>query len=183
MTRLRIVIDARRIHDFGIGTYSRNLVQALAAEDPHNLYSVVISPRDLHELPTLPENFYIATYGRSDVDFADHIAFPAFLRKLEADLYHIPVNAVPLLMPKPYVVTIHDMASLLYDPKSGLLNQLRLYRFRRGLARADRVIRRIDRAPQDIAQIREELEQMLGDKPSGEFQSLLESAWQECNRD
>jgi glycosyltransferase involved in cell wall biosynthesis len=140
MTRLRIVIDARRIHDFGIGTYIRNLVQALAAEDPHNLYSVVISPRDLHELPTLPENFYIATYGRSDVDFADHIAFPAFLRKLEADLYHIPVNAVPLLMPKPYVVTIHDMASLLYDPKSGLLTQLRLYRFRRGLARADRVI-------------------------------------------
>lgn len=48
-------------------------------------------------------------------------------------------------------------------------------------ARADRVIRRIDRAPQDIAQIREELEQMLGDKPSGEFAFLLESAWQEFN--
>jgi hypothetical protein len=49
-------------------------------------------------------------------------------------------------------------------------------------ARADRVIRRIDRAPQDIAQIRAELEQMLGDKPSGEFAFLLESAWQEFNR-
>jgi hypothetical protein len=49
-------------------------------------------------------------------------------------------------------------------------------------ARADRVIRRIDRAPQDIAQIRAELEQMLGDKPSGEFAFLLESAWQEFQK-
>ena len=46
-------------------------------------------------------------------------------------------------------------------------------------ARTDRVIRRIDRAPQDIAQIRAELERMLSDKPSGEFALLLESAWQE----
>jgi hypothetical protein len=49
-------------------------------------------------------------------------------------------------------------------------------------ARADRVIRQIDRAPQDIAEIRAELERMLDDKPSGEFASLLESAWQEFNR-
>ena len=49
-------------------------------------------------------------------------------------------------------------------------------------ARADRVIHRIDRAPQDIAQIRAELEQMLNDKPSGEFAFLLESAWQEFQK-
>jgi len=44
------------------------------------------------------------------------------------------------------------------------------------------VIRQIDKAPQDIAEIRAELERMLDDKPSGEFASLLESAWQEFNR-
>jgi hypothetical protein len=49
-------------------------------------------------------------------------------------------------------------------------------------ARADRLIRRIDRAPQDIAQIRAELERMLDDKPSGEFAFLLESAWQEFQK-
>jgi hypothetical protein len=48
--------------------------------------------------------------------------------------------------------------------------------------RADRVIRRIDRDPQDIANIRAEIQQMLNDKPSGEFAFLLESAWQEFNR-
>jgi glycosyltransferase involved in cell wall biosynthesis len=140
MTPLRIVIDVRRIHDFGVGTYIRNLVQALAKEDPHNRYALIVSPAHLRELPALPENFRIATYERSDMDFSDHIAFPAFLRQFPADLYHIPVNAVALLMPKPYVVTIHDLASLLYNPERGLRNQLRQFRFRRGLTRADRVI-------------------------------------------
>ncbi len=137
---LRIVIDVRRIRDFGIGTYIRNLIQALATEDPYNRYTLVISPADLRDLPPLPENFAVATYGRSDRDFADHLAFPAFLRQIPADLYHIPVNAVPLLMRKPYVVTIHDMASLLFNPQPGFRNQLRQFRFRRGLLRADRVI-------------------------------------------
>jgi len=49
-------------------------------------------------------------------------------------------------------------------------------------ARADRVIRQIDRAPQDIAEIRAELERMLNDKPSGEFAFLVESAWQEFQK-
>jgi glycosyltransferase involved in cell wall biosynthesis len=140
MTPLRIVIDVRRIHDFGIGTYIRNLVQALAAEDLHNLYTLVIAPANLRDLPALPENFNVATYGRSDMDFADHLAFPTFLRQAQADLFHIPVNAVPLLMPKPYVVTIHDMASLLFNPQDGVRNHLRQFRFRRGLLRANRVI-------------------------------------------
>jgi hypothetical protein len=48
--------------------------------------------------------------------------------------------------------------------------------------RADRVIRRIDRNPQDVANIRAEIEKMLNDKPSGEFAFLLESAWQEIQK-
>jgi len=44
------------------------------------------------------------------------------------------------------------------------------------------VIRRIDRDPQDVANIRAEIEQMLNDKPSGEFAFLLESAWQEFQK-
>jgi hypothetical protein len=48
--------------------------------------------------------------------------------------------------------------------------------------RTDRVIRRIDRDPQDVANIRAEIEKMLNDKPSGEFAFLLESAWQEIQR-
>ena len=37
----RAVIDVRRVRDFGIGTYIRNLVQALAALDQVNRYVLV----------------------------------------------------------------------------------------------------------------------------------------------
>jgi len=137
---LLIVIDVRRINDFGVGTYIRNLVQALGAVDPHNRYTLVISPGDLRELPPLPGNFTIATYGRRDDELSDNMAFPAFLRELPANLYHIPVNRVPLLMCKPYVVTIHDMSSLLFEKTRSWKNSLRQYRFRRGLLRASQVI-------------------------------------------
>ncbi len=63
-----------------------------------------------------------------------------FLRNLEADLFHIPLNAVPLLMPKPYLVTIHDMSTLLFASQLGYANRLRHFYLRRGLIRADRVI-------------------------------------------
>ncbi len=137
---LNIVIDVRRIRDFGVGTYIRNLVQALSAADLHNHYTLVISPDSVRALPALGPNFDVATYARSDKDPVDHLAFPAFLRQFPANLCHIPVNAVPLLMRKPYVVTIHDMASILFDTRRTLRTSLRRFRFRRGLTRADRVI-------------------------------------------
>ncbi len=68
------------------------------------------------------------------------IRYGLFLRKLEADLFHIPLNAVPLLMPKPYLVTIHDMSTLLFASQLGYRNRLRHFYLRRGLIRADRVM-------------------------------------------
>jgi len=52
----------------------------------------------------------------------------------------VPLNSVPIWMPRPYVVTIHDMGSLLFDPGPGFRNSMRLYRLRRGLLRANQVI-------------------------------------------
>lgn len=43
-------------------------------------------------------------------------------------------------MPNPYIVTIHDMGSLLFAKDHGLRTDFRLFRFRRGLAKAARVI-------------------------------------------
>jgi hypothetical protein len=48
-------------------------------------------------------------------------------------------------------------------------------------ARVNHVIARIDESPLDVAQIRADLKQILDDKPTGQFASLLDSAWQELN--
>jgi glycosyltransferase involved in cell wall biosynthesis len=137
---LRIVIDARRIRDFGIGTYIRNLVQALAKADQKNQYDVVVSPGQAPLVSGLPPQFQIASYGQDETRPAEEIAFPLFLRRFSANVYHIPLNRVPWFMPKPYVVTVHDMASLLFSEESGMRMNVRRYRFRRGLLRAGKIL-------------------------------------------
>jgi glycosyltransferase involved in cell wall biosynthesis len=139
---MHIVIDARRIRDFGIGTYIRSLIHALSNIDEENRYTIISGPDEVRTLVGLPENFSTAICARDDHAASDHILFPIFLQNLSPDLVHIPLNRVPLLMPRPYVVTIHDMANLFFDENehSNLRMQLRRYRFRRGLARANRII-------------------------------------------
>ena len=137
---LHIVIDARRIRDFGIGTYIRSLIQALSKIDNSNQYTIVSGPAEVSILASMPENFRSAVYARDDHSLLDHVAFPIYLRGLSPDLVHIPLNRVPMLMIKPYVVTIHDLANLLFEDHSSLRMQLRRFRFKRGLVRANRVI-------------------------------------------
>jgi glycosyltransferase involved in cell wall biosynthesis len=135
-----IVIDVRRLGDFGIGTYIRNLVQALARLDQENRYTLVTFSKYAEELSGLGSNFHTATYEHSDTEIAQNIAFPFFLRRLYPDLVHIPLNSVPYLMPRPYVVTIHDMSSLLFPARGDVRGAMHRERYRRGAARAARII-------------------------------------------
>jgi glycosyltransferase involved in cell wall biosynthesis len=151
MTPLHIVIDARHLQDFGIGTYIRSLVRALGSIDTTNRYTLVSAPGDDRSLSDLPQNFCTAIYSRGDESGLDHVLFPWYLRGLNPDLVHIPLNRVPLLMIRPYVVTVHDLANLLFDPdRSKLRIQLRRFRLRRGLERASRVIAVSDTTRRDV---------------------------------
>jgi glycosyltransferase involved in cell wall biosynthesis len=150
---LHIVVDARRIRDFGFGTYIRSLIQALGKLDSVNRYTLVVGAEDVRALPEVPENFRSALYVRQDISDLDHVAFPMYLRSLRPDLVHIPLNRVPLLMIRPYVVTVHDISSLLFDEDASKLHmQLRQFRFRRGLIRAQRVIAVSEATKRDVEQ-------------------------------
>ena len=147
---LHIVIDARRLRDFGIGTYIRSLVHALATIDSENRYTLVSDAGDIRILAGLPENFHTAVYSRDDHHYLDHVAFPIFLKRLSPDIVHIPIARVPLLMTRPYVVTIHDLANLFFEQEASKIRmQLRRFRFRRGLERAERVIAVSDATKRD----------------------------------
>src|ERR1051326_1231342 len=161
---LHIVMDARHVRDFGIGTYIRSLVHALSAIDTTNQYTLVSGPGDVKTLSGLPESFRTAIYKRRDSEIQDHIAFPLYLRGLSPDLVHIPLNRVPLLMKRPYVVTIHDMANLFFEKEpSDLRMQARRYLFRRGLKRAARVV-------------------AVSEATKREVQSFLGGPWQHIRR-
>jgi glycosyltransferase involved in cell wall biosynthesis len=148
---LRVVIDVRHIRDFGIGTYIRNLLNALTEIDSENHYTLTAMPDDVGSFAHLGANFETVPYAGRDWDRADHIRYPMFVRRFAPDLVHIPLNAVPLFLPNPYVVTIHDMSSLLFGSHvAGWRESMRLYRFRRGLVRAARVIVVSDATRRDV---------------------------------
>lgn len=134
------VIDVRRWNDFGIGTYIRNLANALAGLDRENRYTLITRPQDEQTISKLGPNFTAASYARADTELAHNVTFPLFLRNFHADLYHIPLNSVAYWMPRPYVLTIHDMSSLLFRAGSGWRATAHEERYRRGALRASRVI-------------------------------------------
>jgi len=137
---VKIAVDVRRIRDFGVGTYIRNLLTAMGAADATPDFSLIVHPSDQSCLPRLPPNFRIIPYSHADTGRLEHFRFPAFLRKLGCDLVHFPLNRVPLLVRRPYVVTVHDLGVLLYSDNSAIWRALRNFRVQRGLRRAGRII-------------------------------------------
>ncbi len=135
-----IAIDVRRLSDFGVGTYIRNLLNALAVEDTTNKYLLLAQKSDATQLAHLPSSFQPVFYDRMDSDRMEHLFLPIFLRRLKPDLVHFPTNRVPLLLRRRYVVTVHDMSTLLFSSDSGFWTNIRRFRFRRGLLQASKVI-------------------------------------------
>ena len=137
---MKIAVDVRRIRDFGVGTYIRNLLQALAVIGGDHQYELICCAEDRPQFSELPKNFRTVIYDRRDSSRLDHIDLPRLLGRLRPDVTHIPFHRVPLLMPKPYLVTIHDLSSLFFDDASGMLHAARTFRLKRGLERAHRIV-------------------------------------------
>jgi glycosyltransferase involved in cell wall biosynthesis len=149
---LRIGFDLRHARDFGIGSYIRNLIGALARlPDPDARFLLIGRPDDFATLGKLPEHFELHSFARADSGLMHQLSFPWFCRNLHADVIHIPLNLVPIAMPRPYVVTVHDLSTLLYaEESSGARRNYKLWRARHGLARAARVIAVSDATRTDL---------------------------------
>ncbi|MBY0506099.1 MAG: glycosyltransferase family 4 protein [Bryobacteraceae bacterium] len=153
---LRIGLDLRHARDFGIGTYIRNLIGALARlPNPDARFLLIGRADDFATLGRLPENFELHPYQRSDTGLIHQISFPWFSRQLKADVIHIPLNIVPVAMCRPYVVTVHDLSTLLYapEPQNSARHNYKLWRARHGLARAARVIAVSDATRTDLEEL------------------------------
>jgi glycosyltransferase involved in cell wall biosynthesis len=150
---VKIAVDVRRIHDFGVGTYIRNLLQALAQSGCGHSFDLICAPADEGLFAGLGSGFRTVPYARRDASRFDHFALPRLVRKLNAAVTHIPFHRVPLFLPRPYVVTVHDLSSLFYDDAKGMLHEARAFRLRRGLARAARILAVSGSTQRDVADL------------------------------
>ena len=137
-----IAIDARKIRDFGIGTYIRNLIHELGRLDPENRYLLFTGPQSLQAMSRLPKNFQPIVVRSPVYSVRELIELSWKLLRLRVDLYHATHYVLPALIPCRAVVTIHDIIHLLYP--EFLPNRLAFFyaqrMIRRSLRRGERII-------------------------------------------
>jgi alpha-1,3-rhamnosyl/mannosyltransferase len=112
---MRVALDARKIDDFGIGTYIQGLLGALPAVGrPEALVAYLPSGR-----PPAPAE--AAAWGprarwrpltARPYSLAELWQLALAARRDRADLFHAPHYVCPPLLPCPAVVTVHDLIHL-----------------------------------------------------------------------
>jgi len=122
---MRIGIDARKLHDFGIGTYLQNLLKELVRLDDDAEYVVLCYARDLEWLGTLGPRVRPVLTAADTYSLLEQIEIPWRLWRAGVDLFHSPHYVLPLLVTCPSVVTIHDCIHLMFPQY--LPNKLAIY--------------------------------------------------------
>src|SRR5216684_2890052 len=128
--------------EFGVGTYTRNIVRALGRLDRESKYFLIGSPEKVVEIGPLPPNFHTVPLLDPDTEPKGYFEFRKILKRLRCDLVHIPhLFWLPRALPCPYVMTVHDVLEHLYRARdhSGLRRSLHFHLTRRVLRGAARI--------------------------------------------
>lgn len=139
-----IGVDARKLKDFGIGAYIRNLLEAVGRrpESREYRFRVYVRKADREDLPELPENFEVAQEESPGYSLSELTRFAWRLLRDRLDLFHATHYVLPPLYRSRSVVTIHDIIHLLYPQflPSRAAHVYARVMIRRALKRADRII-------------------------------------------
>jgi glycosyltransferase involved in cell wall biosynthesis len=111
---VRIGIDARKLHDFGIGTYIRNLLRQLARLDGQTDFVLLCRPDDSAAIASLGENFRPVVETSGNYSLTEQWKIPLALKREGVTLFHAPHYVLPPLVPCQSVVTIHDCIHLMF---------------------------------------------------------------------
>jgi glycosyltransferase involved in cell wall biosynthesis len=135
---MKVAIDIRRARDYGVGTYTRNLVATLARLDTQSRFLLIGRQEDWNEVAPLPANFSFLPFTPESDGLRHDARLCWLLRRRAAELLHTPYLAAPWLMSCRHIVTVHDTAEFLDFSADGgpLSSALRVYRTRRALHRA-----------------------------------------------
>jgi glycosyltransferase involved in cell wall biosynthesis len=149
---VRVAIDARKLHDFGIGTYIRNLLRYLARLDRDTEYVLLCREGDMGVPQQLGDNFRAVRESSPNYSLREQIRIPYVLLRERPDVYHAPHYVLPPAVPCRCVVTIHDTIHLnfpQYLPNRGA------YAYARALMwaaakRSDRILTVSESSKRDI---------------------------------
>ncbi len=133
---MRVAIDARKISDFGIGTYIRGLLGGLAEIGGDDTY-VVLAPAAAREL--VPAKFEHVVLETPAYSVRELVAVSRAIERARADVFHAPHYVVPFTQ-RPTVVTIHDLIHLHQPMKNPLAPLYARIMLRRAVRKSARVL-------------------------------------------
>jgi glycosyltransferase involved in cell wall biosynthesis len=113
---IRLALDARKLTDYGIGTYLCHLLAGLAS---HSELDLTVLARPGHEgrVAELAPDAKLVPVSARGYGLTEHVQLPAVLWRDRPDLVHIPHYVVPALAPGPLVANVHDVIQLFYPPR------------------------------------------------------------------
>jgi glycosyltransferase involved in cell wall biosynthesis len=98
------------MNEFGVGTYTRNVVRALSRQDHENHYCLLGTPERAAEIGFLPPNFQVVPLRDPRASVASYLEYRRVVKRLRCDLVHIPhLFWMPRHLRCPYVMTVHDV--------------------------------------------------------------------------
>ena len=103
---MRIGIDARKLNDFGIGTYIRNLLRDLARLDHSTEFVLLCRPEDSEGIRALGENFRPVIELAGNYSIAEQFKVPLALQRERVTLFHAPHYVLPPLVRTPAATTL-----------------------------------------------------------------------------
>ena len=110
----RLGIDARKLADFGIGTYLQGLLGELARIDPPGGMVVLVGGAERHLLPELPESWRLVEVDAPGYSVSEQAAVLAAAVRARVRVLHVPHYVLPWLLPRRMVVTVHDIIHVLF---------------------------------------------------------------------
>jgi glycosyltransferase involved in cell wall biosynthesis len=114
---IRLALDARKLTDYGIGTYLCQLLTGLATRHDLDL-TVLARPGHEDRVGELAPDAKLLPVSARGYGLAEQVQLPAVLWRERPDLIHIPHYVVPSLAPGPLVATVHDVIQLFYPPRA-----------------------------------------------------------------
>ncbi len=113
---MRLALDARKLTDFGIGTYLGQLIRGLGERSDIDLL-LLGAPEHEARIMSITENARFIPVAASGYSMREHLRLPTALWREPVDLVHLPHYVAPIWMPCPFVVTVHDVIQIFYPPQ------------------------------------------------------------------
>jgi glycosyltransferase involved in cell wall biosynthesis len=110
----RLGIDARKLADYGIGSYLQGLLGEFARIDPPGGMVVFVGRENRNLLPELPESWRLVEVDAAGYSVREQGALLVAAMRAGVDVLHVPHYVLPWLLPRRMVVTVHDIIHVLF---------------------------------------------------------------------